>query len=87
MLNRQGRPSQAGESAMNSTKTFTGNRALEQVEPLLFEIGRLETTGVDLDEPQAFTPRLGGLERHRAGQHRLPGARVEAVLGGRGAHR
>jgi glycine dehydrogenase subunit 2 len=48
---------------MNSTKTFTGNRALEQVEPLLFEIGRLETTGVDLDEPQAFTPRLGGLER------------------------
>jgi glycine dehydrogenase subunit 2 len=63
MLNRQGRPSQAGESAMNSTKTFSGNRALEQVEPLLFEIGRLETTGVDLDEPPAFTPRLGGLER------------------------
>jgi glycine dehydrogenase subunit 2 len=63
MLNRQGRPSQAGESGMNSAKTFTGNRALEQVEPLLFEIGRLETTGVDLDEPQAFTPRLGGLER------------------------
>jgi len=63
MLNRQGRPSQAGESGMNAIKTFTGNRALEQVEPLLFEIGRLETTGVDLDEPQAFTSRLGGLER------------------------
>jgi glycine dehydrogenase subunit 2 len=43
--------------------TFTGNKALAQVEPLLFEIGRLETTGVDLDEPEPFAPRLGGLER------------------------
>jgi glycine dehydrogenase subunit 2 len=43
--------------------TFTGNKALAQVEPLLFEIGRLETTGVDLDEPEDFRPRLGGLER------------------------
>jgi glycine dehydrogenase subunit 2 len=43
--------------------TFTGNKALAQVEPLLFEIGRLETTGVDVDEPEAFAPRLGGLER------------------------
>ena len=63
MLNRQGRPSQAGDSGLHSISTFTGNRALEQVEPLLFEIGRLETTGVDLDEPAAFTPRLGGLVR------------------------
>jgi hypothetical protein len=43
--------------------TFTGNRALAQVEPLLFEIGRLETTGVDIDEPEEFAPRLGGLAR------------------------
>jgi glycine dehydrogenase subunit 2 len=43
--------------------TFTGNRALAQIEPLLFEIGRLDTTGVDVDEPELFTPRLGGLER------------------------
>ena len=43
--------------------TFTGNRALAQIEPLIFEIGTAETTGVDLDEPEAFTPRLGGLER------------------------
>ena len=63
MLNRQGRPSQASDSGLHSISTFTGNRALEQVEPLLFEIGRLETTGVDLDEPAAFTPRLGGLVR------------------------
>src|SRR5215210_872127 len=43
--------------------TFTGNKALAQVEPLLFEIGRLDGSGVDLDEPEHFTPRLGGLER------------------------
>src|SRR3954447_8931471 len=43
--------------------TFTGNKALAQIEPLIFEIGRSETTGVDVDEPDAFTPRLGGLER------------------------
>jgi glycine dehydrogenase subunit 2 len=43
--------------------TFTGNKALAQIEPLLFEIGRLETTGVDIDEPENFTPRLGGLAR------------------------
>lgn len=63
MLNRQGRPSQPGDAQMNSAKTFTGNRALEQIEPLLFEIGRLETTGVDLDEPAPFQNRLGDLAR------------------------
>ncbi|WP_375458821.1 aminomethyl-transferring glycine dehydrogenase subunit GcvPB [uncultured Enterovirga sp.] len=43
--------------------TFTGNRALAQIEPLIFEIGRLEATGVDLDEPGPHRTRLGGLER------------------------
>jgi glycine dehydrogenase subunit 2 len=51
--------------------TFTGNRALAQEEPLIFEVGRLDTTGVDLDEPAAFKPRLGGLER--TGDIGLPG--------------
>lgn len=63
MLNRQGRPTAAGETQAAAHETFTGNRALQQEEALLFEIGRLETTGVDLDEPEVFTPRLGGLER------------------------
>ena len=44
-------------------KTFTGNRALKQEEALLFESGRLDTTGIDLDEPSAFKPRINGLER------------------------
>ena len=51
--------------------TFTGNRALQQEEPLIFEIGRLDATGVDLDGPEDFTPRLGGLER--TGEIGLPG--------------
>jgi glycine dehydrogenase subunit 2 len=66
MLNRQGRPSSAGQAGTNAHPTFTGNKALAQVEPLLFEIGRYDTTGVDIDEPEAFTPRLGGLERKEA---------------------
>ncbi|WP_194164636.1 aminomethyl-transferring glycine dehydrogenase subunit GcvPB [Microvirga thermotolerans] len=66
MLNRQGRPSSAGEAGTNEHPTFTGNKALAQIEPLIFEIGRADTTGVDLDEPEAFTPRLGGLERKDA---------------------
>jgi glycine dehydrogenase subunit 2 len=66
MLNRQGRPSSAGEAGTTTHPTFTGNKALAQIEPLLFEIGRYDTTGVDLDEPEDFEPRLGGLERKEA---------------------
>ena len=62
-----GRPvvgkSSAEGSILKEHPTFTGNRALAQEEALLFEIGRPDVTGVDLDEPDAFTPRLGGLER------------------------
>ncbi|CAJ0881507.1 glycine dehydrogenase subunit 2 [freshwater sediment metagenome] len=47
-------------------ETFTGNRGLDQEEPLLFEIGRLETTGVDVAEAPDVAPRLGGLERKAA---------------------
>ena len=43
--------------------TFTGNRGLEVEEPLLFEIGRLETSGVDIEEPAPLKSALGGLER------------------------
>jgi glycine dehydrogenase subunit 2 len=66
MLNRQGRPSSIGTPHENDHSTFTGNRALHIEEPLLFEIGRLETTGVDLIEPKDFAFRLGGLERQNS---------------------
>jgi glycine dehydrogenase subunit 2 len=62
------RPPAGGSEAAIPTEhpTFTGNRALLQEEPLIFEFGRLDGTGVDLDEPAAFEPRLGGLERKAA---------------------
>ena len=63
MLNNQGRPTGAGETSAASHKTFTGNRALQMEEALIFETGRLDVTGIDVEEVEAFTPRLGGLER------------------------
>lgn len=67
MLNNQGRPTSAGEThSATPHKTFTGNRALHLEEALIFEIGRADVTGVDIEEPAPFTPRLGGLERHAA---------------------
>ncbi len=63
-MNREGRGATAPNPTPSATpSTFTGNRALDLEEGLLFEIGRQDVTGVDLDEPEAFTPRLGGLER------------------------
>lgn len=47
--------------------TTTGNRALMLEEPLLFEIGRADVTGVDLPAVDASAPtRLGGLARQQA---------------------
>ncbi len=43
-------------------ETFTGNRALQIEEPLLFEIGRTDISGVDVDMPKTKSDRLG---KHR----------------------
>jgi glycine dehydrogenase subunit 2 len=50
-------------SSPASTATFTGHRGLESEEALIFEIGRPEVSGVDLEEPAPLAPRLAGLER------------------------
>ena len=68
MLNRQGRPTRARRrramrASADDLHRQSRPRSIE--EPLIFEIGRADTTGVDLDEPEPFTPRLGGLERTR----------------------
>ena len=55
--------SDPGNSVRALHPTFTGNRALAQEEPLLFEIGRLDATGIDIDDPEPFESRLGALER------------------------
>ena len=50
--------------AQDRPDTSTGNRALMLEEPLLFEIGHPDVTGVDLPEPSGgLSSRLGGLER------------------------
>ena len=51
------------EQDRETPRTFTGNRALDQEEPLLFEIGRVEATGVDVEDAPHVETRLGGLER------------------------
>ncbi|MEO5611428.1 MAG: aminomethyl-transferring glycine dehydrogenase subunit GcvPB [Sphingomicrobium sp.] len=43
--------------------TTTGNRALMLEEPLLFEIGDMESTGVDFADVEPVASRIGGLER------------------------
>jgi glycine dehydrogenase subunit 2 len=53
-----------GEPA--SDHTFTGNRALQIEEPLIFEIGSAETSGVDFEAPEETETRLGGCERAEA---------------------
>ena len=58
-MNNQGRPSRPVETAPAPSATFTGNRGLDIEEPLLFEIGRLQTTGVDIDEPPPHADKLG----------------------------
>jgi glycine dehydrogenase subunit 2 len=52
------------------SQTVTGNRALLLEEPLIFEIGTTEQTGVDFAEAPKKATRLGGLERREIG---LPG--------------
>jgi len=62
-MNQQGRPTKPIDAVPVAPATFTGNRALRIEEALIFEFGRTDVTGVDLDEPAEFAPRLGGLER------------------------
>jgi glycine cleavage system P protein (glycine dehydrogenase) subunit 2 len=64
-INKSGwKPEMEVADGSGESVTTTGNRALMLEEPLIFEIGHAETTGVDLPEvdPNAET-RLGGLRR------------------------
>ena len=62
-MSTQGRPTSPGTPASTQSTTFTGNRGLDHEEALIFEIGRSDTTGVDVPEPVRAPNRLGGLER------------------------
>ncbi len=66
MLMTKGRPARAVADSTEEGQTFTSNRGLMVEEGLIFEIGRAEVTGVDLDEPEPFKHRLGAMKRDTA---------------------
>jgi glycine dehydrogenase subunit 2 len=70
-MNVQGRPTRPETAAATTAKTFTGNRGLNMEEALIFESGRFEATGVDIDAPAPFEAKLG-LHARRSSV-RLPG--------------
>ena len=78
MLNegRATRPS--ADTAPAEEETLTGNRALQLEEPLLFEMGERDRSGVDLPETPKVKSRLGGLERR--GAIGLPGLSEPQVI-------
>ena len=59
------RPEAPSNDTDAAPTTFTGNKALMLEEALLFEIGSIDRTGVDLPEPPRVASRLNGLERNR----------------------
>ena len=65
MPNRPGPPTTPADTVADAVHTFSGNRALAVEEGLIFDIGRTETTGVDLEEPAKVTARLGKLARRQ----------------------
>jgi glycine dehydrogenase subunit 2 len=64
-INASGWRPEMNANAGEAPATFTGNKALMLEEPLLFEIGGAEQTGLDSEAPPAAPTRLAGLERHR----------------------
>lgn len=62
-INPSGWRPTAPEGDAAPIETFTGNHALMLEEPLIFEIGSADTTGVDFAEAPAGRSRLQGLAR------------------------
>jgi glycine dehydrogenase subunit 2 len=63
-VNPSGWRPQTPANEEGEAQTVTGNRALMLEEPLLFEIGSMEQTGVDF-ESSPWGNKLGSLERNR----------------------
>ncbi len=62
-MNKQGRPTTPMGSEQAVFQTVSGNKGLAQAEKLIFEIGDIHQTGVDLAKPVKVKSRLGGMER------------------------
>jgi glycine dehydrogenase subunit 2 len=54
-MNNQGRPTAPVAAPLEAPATFTGNRALMLEEPLIFEIGSTERSGVDFEAAPVST--------------------------------
>src|SRR5471030_2238384 len=74
----QGRTGGIATGSSTEAPTFTGNRALQIEEPLIFEMGQPGRTGVDLPEPPRTKDRMNGLRR--AGEIGLPGLSEPQVV-------
>ena len=70
-MNSQGRPTRPNGDVAPRRGTFTGNRALDMEEALIFESGRIDATGVDFEAPPPFASKLGA--HAREGTIGLPG--------------
>ena len=62
-MNVQGRPTRPETAAPLTGATFTGNRGLNMEEALIFESGRFDATGVDIDQPVQFGTAVRRCER------------------------
>ncbi|MGF1544819.1 MAG: aminomethyl-transferring glycine dehydrogenase subunit GcvPB [Parvularculaceae bacterium] len=62
-MNDRGRPTAPQPTATDAAATFTGAKALQIEESLIFEKDAFGETGVDLPTPEGRSTRLGGLER------------------------
>lgn len=58
-----GRPTAPCSSNITQMTTVSGSRGLLQQEGLIFEVGALDKTGVDLPAPKGRKNRLGGVSR------------------------
>ncbi|WP_269714507.1 aminomethyl-transferring glycine dehydrogenase subunit GcvPB [Caulobacter sp. NIBR2454] len=63
-VGRPTRPETAANDAPAATATLTGARGLLQDEPLIFELGGWDKSGVDLPEATGVDDALDGLLRH-----------------------
>jgi glycine dehydrogenase subunit 2 len=61
-MNPQGHPTR-GDAATTDVVTFTGNRALQIEESLIFEKDAFGETGVDFRAPATKTDRIGAMKR------------------------
>ncbi len=77
-MNSTGRPTHISGSGDHDAQSVSGSHGLLQAEGLLFEIGSVDKTGVDLPQAKGTKDRLGGVTR--ATPSGLPGlSEPEAV--------